>query len=323
MVESCFSRSLRRFPGFPLGEILTTGTQKGPNCGSAYAMGAVIEQLQLGKMESLPSVVARREGTTIFFGGPYNNRFSRAVLGTGEGSPLLKILGGADAGALPVMFDLKNKVALYGMEPTWGVRIHGVADASLEDCLLLTVIPDPYSPTAKASDRIVIVAGRHRAGMIALKWVLADVHLLRRLTAETRNLEAWQALIPVLTTDQQTPKGLGEPRVFQVRADFDRLRMLVRHSAFLSNPLAPEYDELFGMAFLEPGDADGRLPVLDRASELASVRIGHYSHETETALRGSESRPRTVSPPQELLCAVRQFCLPRKKKDGVAIAAEI
>jgi hypothetical protein len=247
-------------------------------------------------IEPVPDLMTSPDGLLMSFGGPFNNLCTRAILGTGSGSPLLNLLG-TQAGILPVTFGIEKpapenvpaRVLFYGSDQK----------NFSDDCLIILSMPNPFSSSSGPGDRIQIIAARHRAGMMAIDRVVTNNRLLEQLVKETQGSEAWEILIPVRTIDRATPAELGQARVFPIRADFNKLRARVREEALLRPPYVSEQD-----AFLLSALIGTPHEQLDRKSSSRGMieTESSPSANTETrsaALRRSGEEVRTAATPHE------------------------
>jgi hypothetical protein len=233
---------------------------------TADAINSVISRLKLdenGFDQSTDLATTVLDGSFVFFGGPVANAYSRHILGRGSGSPLFKLVHTNNEAILPVSFDLDASLRSgatvdyddrQGRRPAWElvvqtdqkpyrgpVRTEGGQQVS--DFLLLTSIPNVYSPTNNPGDRILVVSGAHGAGTRAIDLILNGPNapkmldfLYRETTA--KDMKGWQALIPVtkLSSDTGWPSELAKPQIYKIQADFDQLHDLLRGKPFIVDP---------------------------------------------------------------------------------------
>jgi hypothetical protein len=237
------------------------GDPSGPSPSSQYALRSTLNRLGLSSpAETVSDLTAQADGSLVFFGGPNNNDYSRAVLGTGKGSPLLQLIEPKTEGILPCMFRTEGAIQPgTGREPKWDFLIKGEPVPWPDDCLVITVMPNPYSVLQRRGDRIVVLAGRYRASMYAIDHILSDYKILRHLAKETHNWTAWQAVIRVHSNNLETPTGFGEAKTFQIETNFDNATAgSFAGKPLLSNPHIEEAKETLGLLLTIPGSA-GRL----------------------------------------------------------------
>src|SRR5262249_24784209 len=158
-----------------------------PSPSSRHVMEIIIERLGLAdSIESLPNLATPPDGLLVSIGGPFNNPYTRAILGTGSGSPLLRLVKGY-SGILPVLFDIETQTEpARNEEPSWRVLVNG-SEYSSDDCLVFTNIPNPYSDTGGPEDGICVIAARHRAGMMGADRVFSDTRRLERIYKRIRH----------------------------------------------------------------------------------------------------------------------------------------
>jgi hypothetical protein len=274
------------------------GDSSGPSPSSQYALRSALNRLGLSSpAETVSNLITQAEGSLVFFGGPNNNAYSRAILGTGDGSPLLQLIEPKTKGILPCMFRTTGAPELgMGREPKWDFLINGERVTWPDDCLVITVMPNPYSVLRRPGDRIVVLAGRYRASMYAIDHVLSDYKLLRQLAKETRNWTAWQAAIRVHSNDLEAPSSLGEAKAFRIETNFEDVN--VRGFAgqpLLSNPHNEEAKELLGLLPLIPVST-GRL--MSKPSQVGlglrgiARSLGKYVADNPDRSRKSPPNPR-------------------------------
>lgn len=225
------------------------------------------------------------DGLVVLFGGPKTNVYSRAILGTGRGSPLIRALWPDESAILPFMFDLENPLeGREGGEQGWRVLCDGEPDDSLNDCLIMTSIPNPYSASEETGDRILVFAARHRAGMIAAEYIFRNPKLLSRLENITRRWRAWQALIPIETDDLQTPRAIGPERVAPL-AMFDRAQERLKGLPFLSNPDIGQFSAFAGLALQYAPEA--HIGEFDRVGKFKSESVAIEASGSKISVRSA------------------------------------
>ncbi|MGC2224689.1 MAG: hypothetical protein WA624_21195 [Methylocella sp.] len=204
-------------------------------------------------------------GSFIFFGGPVANAYSRHILGLGGPSPLLSMIHSDERAVLPMHFDLPASInsgatvdyttADYSTDvrrrPAWELVVEGrrghvtISNGRQEDdFLVLTSIPNVYSPSAFHKHRITIVSGAHGPGTRAIDLVLADPAILDKILTQVKSFSGsgWQALINVSNIDSQGwPRKIEVNKVKEIIADFDKLHDQLKAKPFMTNPSAPRF----------------------------------------------------------------------------------
>jgi hypothetical protein len=184
------------------------------------------------------------DGSLLLLGGPVPNPLSRSILGVGAGSPLFQGALGRVV-QLPVHFaNIQSVEVGPGARPQYQL----VADNSpvtlgegVEDCLVITSIPNVYSPNYQFRHRLFNLAGLHGGGTRAIDLVLRGEFLEKfykmvRESSEFRDAPGWQAVIRVDVDrgNSGIPLGIKDWRAFRINMDeedFARVNEHVRKGA--------------------------------------------------------------------------------------------
>jgi hypothetical protein len=234
------------------------------------ALRGLIKGLRLGEICSVPQIqVNKLDGSAVILGGPVANLHARLIMGCGGPSPLFGT-------RLPVTFDCLSglKEAKLEAEP-WKVVVENRTLS--RECLVLTSLP------MDNGDKLTIAAGLHGAGTRALAWLLKDEKMLEQILKKTNRFVGWQAVVEVAAKDTETPLGIGDASVYEIRnVDFDSSKIPIRSRLFLEET---EIETLLGM-----------LPqTIDLSDSSATGMVipfrGHKSQRTPIAA-GSASRPK-------------------------------
>lgn len=186
-------------------------------------LNSLVGRLCLGEIQGREIDPDIREGSAVVLGGPVSTWEARLIFGKGETSPLIGV-------PLPFSFEYRDQMveAIQSRIEPWELVVEGARTPSVKECCIVTVLP------MGAGDRIVNIAGLHGAGTRAIDFVLRDGRLLETIERQTRGLVGWQLFVEVHSTHDETPIGLRDVQVREIRgADFDSLRYSARNKLFI------------------------------------------------------------------------------------------
>ncbi|CAH2606356.1 conserved protein of unknown function (plasmid) [Rhodovastum atsumiense] len=236
---------------------------------SAHAIRSTIRYLKLGDgievVRDLNTNAPR--GNFILFGGPVNNRYSRAILGTGWESPLFQ-LGREKWLGPPIRFDITSfSEEKNSSEVRWPLIIKDQVYAGPGEFLLITSIPDPRAPLA----RIVNLAGRGPQGVMAVEHFVRNEAILEKLLKSVRHMTAWQALLRVSLSSDGSPSVLDMEAVYEIGYDFSNLQREMKSVRYLDEPNVIEFNGFFGLVRPWIDDAPISVPGMKKGQKTPPV----------------------------------------------------
>ena len=234
-------------------------------------------------------------GNMAIIGGQATNPNTQIILGTGEISPLFSLFRNQKPGTGPRVRGDMSKYINRGpleSEPPFPLIIDERQEQYEGEYMLLTSIPDPFEPQF----RIISIMGQHRAGAMAIKYLLSDQKLIERIRKETRHMEAFQLLFPVDTVDVNgyaVPTGIQEFQRFEIY-----------NTCELNDSLIPDGIDDFNSVLrhlekdthiIQMFQKTGEPPNEERGSLLEALRGQAELHDIESFFNKSEIEIRSES----------------------------